>query len=703
VNCQQKNGLTLIFFVNVGHLTQNARIDTIACVDRMRFIVLLILALITVLPPLERSAQSQVSGENPQAHIRTNDQGNDFKPPPGREAWLVRRQQVRERILVATGLYPMPEKTPLNPRVYGKIERDGYTIEKVVLETLPGFYLSGNLYRPVGKSGRLPGILNPHGHWKEGRFTADVQARGAGQARMGAVAFLYDMVGYGDSKPFGHAFMDDELAALGMSLTGLQLWNSLRALDWLLSLPDVDPKRIACTGESGGGTQTFLLCAVEDRIQVAAPVCMVSHHYQGGCTCENSPLLRVGTDNVEIAACFAPKPQILVGATGDWTSQIMQRGVPEIRAVYKLFGAEDKFFAVVHDAKHNYNQTSRESVYTFFKQHLWGETVAQPIKEAAFQPEDAATLSTWDAEHPRPANAVNATELKKYLRGMVERQVATWQPTSLAQWKQARGIIRTGLANLLDCSLPQAADLDVEHISTVDVALFEYHSEKLTLARKGVGDRSTVLWLAPANHPKPSTATVIVHPLGINGLLVKEGSTDKVVAGLLHQGQAILIVEAFLTDTPDAVAGRQSSKFYTTYNRTVLAQRVQDILNAVAYARGQAKRVNLVGLEHAGPWVLLARPFAGDIQRTAADAAQWEWTTTQPVTNEMALPAALRYGGMKAFIALAAPNPLFLHHYGATDISWLQNAYRLEGGKALRTSPTQAAPEALVAWITKKN
>jgi len=314
---------------------------------------------------------------------RTNQQGDDFRPPASRDAWLSRRSGLREQVLIATGLSPMLPRTPLNPRIYGRIDAGDYTVEKVVLETLPGYFLSGNLYRPARASGRAPAILNPHGHWTNGRMESDLQARCIGQARMGAVAFMYDMVGYSDSKPFGHSFFNDRLHLLGLNLVGLQLWNSIRALDWLESLPGVDRERIACTGESGGGTQTFLLCAVDDRIAVSAPVCMVSHHFQGGCTCENAPSLRVGTDNVELAAMFAPKPQILVGATGDWTSQILERGVPEIREVYQLFGQPGSFQAVVHKADHNYNRQSRESVYTFLRRHLWPDASPAPASEAA--------------------------------------------------------------------------------------------------------------------------------------------------------------------------------------------------------------------------------------------------------------------------------------------------------------------------------
>ena len=246
------------------------------------------------------------SPDRRRTEVRTNQEGADFQPPSSAQAWRDRAMQLRQQMLVALGLWPMPPKTPLNPRIYGKLQRDGYTIEKVVLETMPGFTLSGNLYRPAGKTGRVPGLLCPHGHWEDGRVNIEVQQRCIRWAKLGCVVFMYDMVGYNDSKPFTHAFLDDRLRRWGLSLATLQTWNSIRALDWLTSLADVDPARIGCTGESGGGTQTFLLTALDPRIKVAAPVVMVSDSFQGGCVCENAAGLRLGTDNVEIAALCAP-------------------------------------------------------------------------------------------------------------------------------------------------------------------------------------------------------------------------------------------------------------------------------------------------------------------------------------------------------------------------------------------------------------
>ena len=202
------------------------------------------------------------------------------------EDWLQRAAELREQVLGAAGLLPMPEKCPLNARIFGRIERPGYTVEKVYFESLPGFYVTGNLYRPVGK-GPFPAVLNPHGHWKHGRLENEdpeelgsIPGRCINFAVQGYAAFSYDMVGYNDSLQVSHKFGGRLERMWGLSLGGLQLWNSIRSVDFVESLADVDSARIACTGASGGGTQTFLLTAVDDRIKVSAPVNMIfTAHY----------------------------------------------------------------------------------------------------------------------------------------------------------------------------------------------------------------------------------------------------------------------------------------------------------------------------------------------------------------------------------------------------------------------------------------
>src|SRR5262245_32881627 len=303
---------------------------------------LLATALLLTLPPLLRAddpTRILPAGQRPADH-RLTDKPKDLNgyfpvtPPASKEAWETRRRQLREQLQVALGLWPMPPRGPIHATIHGPIQRDGYTVEKVSFASLPGHYVTGNLYRPTApQPAKRPAVLCPHGHWKDGRMddagekeaaqqiaqgaetwpgTARyfLQAKCAQLARMGCVVFHYDMLGYADSKaiPHGQGFTDAE------AILRSQSQISLRSLDFVCGLPDVNATRIGVTGASGGGTQTFILAALDDRVTAAFPAVMVSTAMQGGCVCENAPGLRVGTGNVELAGLFAPKPLGMSGA-----------------------------------------------------------------------------------------------------------------------------------------------------------------------------------------------------------------------------------------------------------------------------------------------------------------------------------------------------------------------------------------------------
>ena len=232
-----------------------------------------------------------------------------------------------------------------------------------------------------------------------GRFF--MQALPATLAKLGYVVFHYDMVGYADSTAIVHreGFKDAEAELRLQSQMGLQTWNSLRALDFLAGLPDVDPKRLGMTGASGGGTQTFITAALDDRLTCAFPAVMVSTSMQGGCTCENASLLRVNTGNVEFAALFAPKPQGMTTAN-DWTKDMATSGFPELKQLYTLLGAPDQ--VMLHRGEHfphNYNAVSRSAFYTWLNRHF-KLGFQEPVVERDYEPLNKVQLSVWDAQHP---------------------------------------------------------------------------------------------------------------------------------------------------------------------------------------------------------------------------------------------------------------------------------------------------------------
>ncbi len=355
----------------------------------------------------------------------TEQQGKEFlenqkKSYTSQKDWEKRAKLIKEHILKGTGLTKFPKKCPLNPIIGTKRVYDGYQVQNVAFESLPGVYVTGSLYTPTNAKGKLPGIISPHGHWHKkgdvGRYRPDAQKRFAAMARMGAMVFGYDMVGYGQMEELGWKHDHPEILKL-------QLWNSIRCLDFILEM-GADPEKIACTGASGGGTQTFLLTAIDNRVKVSVPVVMVSAYFFGGCVCESGmPIHKdVGyqTNNVEIAACAAPRPMLLVSDSGDWTKNNPEVELPHLKYIYNFFGKSDLVQNVhLPNDKHGYDVNKRAAVYPFLAKYL-GLDVTKAmnpdgtVKEDMIVIEDQKALYPFDEKHPFPASGIRSNDQVKW-------------------------------------------------------------------------------------------------------------------------------------------------------------------------------------------------------------------------------------------------------------------------------------------------
>lgn len=305
-----------------------------------------------------------------------------LKAYPDAASFDKRKSELRQCIASALGIDLSAQKTPLNPIIRSKKVMNGYTVENVAFESIPGYLVTGTLYTPLKGKGPFAVIANPHGHFynehdtsiakDSSRYRADMQIRCAAFAKMGAIAFNYDMYSWGESvlmsgSPSHHH--------TGFA-SSIQTWNTIRVLDFLLSLPNADKNRVAVTGASGGGTQTFLAAALDDRVKVSVPVVMVSSSYDGGCECESGMPIHAEcngnkTNNAEIAAMIAPKPLLIVGDGSDWTKSEPSIDYPYLKKVYGFYNKAGNVENVyLPNDQHDYGITKREPVYKFLAKHL---------------------------------------------------------------------------------------------------------------------------------------------------------------------------------------------------------------------------------------------------------------------------------------------------------------------------------------------
>jgi len=279
-------------------------------------------------------------------------------------SWEKRKEMLRPALYKALDLYPLPAKPDSKPIITAKRIYNGYSVENIAIEILPGLYINGSLYKPLHSKGKIPVMLSPDGHWDKQRYRADCQLRCATLARMGCMAYSYDLFAWGES--LLQFKSEDHRTSIAQVV---QTLGAIRIIDYLLTLKETDHNRLGISGGSGGGSHTVLMAALDSRIKLSAPVVAVSSYFYGGCPCESGmPIHMVcgGTDNVELAAMAAPNPQLLITDGKDWTAHMPEHDFPYLQKMYGYYG-KTNLVENVHlpNEGHDYGPSKRNALYKF--------------------------------------------------------------------------------------------------------------------------------------------------------------------------------------------------------------------------------------------------------------------------------------------------------------------------------------------------
>ena len=640
--------------------------------------------------------------------LRTLNSYFPFKKVAGTQAWNERQAQIRHRILLSQGLWPEPTKTDLNAVVHGRIEREQYVVDRVYFESIPGHFVTGNLYRPKNKKGPFPGILSPHGHWSEGRFQEIgeaqvkqqiekgaeeneiaakylIQARAVQLARMGCVVFVYDMTGNADSIQIGHrpdhwehldlqdrwGFFSAQAELRLQNMMGLQTWNSVRALDFLCELDDVDQTRLGVTGASGGGTQSMVLAAIDDRIAAAMPCVMVSTSMQGGCTCENAPYLRVDQGNIDIAAAIAPRPLGLTAAD-DWTKELETKGYPDLLALYEMLGHKDRLTAAFHiQFKHNYNYVNRKVMYGFFNRHF-ELGFDEPINETEFVPLAREDMTVWTEEHPAPsgrqrgdshearilrlATMDSDTRIRELMNNGSQRE---FEQVVGKAWKT---MLRLELGDVGNATFEEHTKTKLGDV-TVQLGLLSTESlgQQLPTLVMGQPKQGVIVWVTDEGKSQLFGDQQFASSAQ---LLVQQGY-QVVCADLLGQGEfaensAAIKTQRHWFQRKGTVGWEKFSGYTYGFNDSLLAQRCHDVLALISYASTKTSSVTVVGMgKHAGAIALAATSQSmGKAQNLYADLSNFRFVDLREQFDPMFLPGAVKYQGVAGLLRLCGQSHL---------------------------------------------
>ncbi len=547
----------------------------------------------------------------------------------GPENLAERRRYVREAIL--RGIGGLPDRTPLNARITGVLEREDHRIEKIIFESQPGFYVTANLYLPRTGRPPYPAVLYPLGHEPGAKAYPVWQQMLVTLARRGYVALAWDTLGQGEriqlwdddlqaSKVGGstteHTMQGIQCLLVGDSLARYTIWDGVRALDYLLSRPEVDPQRVAVTGNSGGGTHTAYLAALDDRLQVAAPSCYLTSWQKlletiGPQDAEQCfpGWLAAGLDHADFIHAFAPKPYLMLVAIRDFFSIAGARATfEEARRVYQKLGAPDRIAIVEADDGHGYSKPRRLGAYRWLGRWLKGAEDSSDETDAPIARED----ELW------------ATKTGQVATSLGGETVFTLNRKRAAALRRAGPPVPAQTIERLLGFRKLAGPVPVHPLGVIERS--GYRIEKLVYESEP-GIQIPAALAVPESPAGPKSAVVLVHSQGKSAV---QAELDE----LVRAGLIVLAIDArgWGETAPTGGKGGDWPRHFGDYDnamtailldRPLVGQRALDIVRGVDLlaARGDvdAGRIAGLGIEAGAVPLLHAAALDARIRKIALD------------------------------------------------------------------------------------
>lgn len=589
--------------------------------------------------------------------------------PETLDEWQTRKRILRNQLLKSWGGFPK-EHCPLEPRIVGTIQRDGYRIEKLLLQTRPGITMTANAYVPDGE-GRRPAVLCVHGHWRLAKSEPTVQSRCHGLAKLGFFVLMVDAFGAGE-RGLGPAlgeYHGEMVAATlfpaGLPLSGLQVYENMRAVDYLETRPEVDADRIGITGASGGGNQTMYAGAFDERFKCVVPVCSVGTYqaYLGAACClgEVVPAAMSYTEEWGVLSLVAPRALMLVNATRDafqFSVGEAKKSLAKARHVFGLFDADDNARHAIFESKHDYNQPMREAMYGWMTKHLKGEGDGTPIPEPEFETEEAEVLRCFPGDS-RPSDFVTlpqfaAAEGRKILsRRRLPVHPEHWEAEEMMMRESLPRVLgrfprRRGLSAWVKAGNSEA-EQSIEFSPEPGISVFATRT-------RAEGDGSGLAILLDLDRARETTDSDLARQLLARG-------RDVVTVDLRGTGAT-----TYARDSIGRAPDHNSGEWAMWTGRPLLGQWVYDVMSLLdaidEHAGGLPESTAVLGVGPAGAVALAAAALDQRIERVATVGSLASYVSAVPYEKQrlgIMVPGFLRSVGDIAHLAsLIAPRRLVM-------------------------------------------